>query len=539
LLGAGSAFALKRFIIEKAEGNPFFIEEIVQSLFEEGALARNGAVRAAKPLGALKMPPTVQGVLTSRIDRLPTAEKELLQTLAVIGREFPLSLVRAVSQMSSDNLDRAINNLQLAEFIYEQPAAGDLEYSFKHALTQQVAHESLLLERRKDLHEQVGTAIEKLYGDSIEQHLARLANHYRQSRNVNKAIEFLRCAAEQASERSAVAEAETLLRDAIGILLARPQSPQLNLQECELQIALGALLTSRGFSALEREQALRRAYELSQHIGDVGKSLSVLFHLGQSYIMAGRLPEARTLAEPAAKKLEGLADPILEACSLENLGECYWWSGDLHNGRPYFKRVLEICEITSASSLRRRAGLDLGILPAVFLAMTDLLLGWPDRALEFYGRAVKLAESSLHPYSRFLGLIMTGWIQQIRGDPSAVHEHLRVSQGFEEYGFYEMSGWASHFDGWCVFWSGDRTRGIAKMTEATEKLGAVNSLIMLPWRLILLGEMKAAVGETQAAGTCVEQALGTLNLSDERWFLPEVYRVAAKVALGESPGTPI
>jgi hypothetical protein len=156
------------------------------------------------------------------------------------------------------------------------------------------------------------------------------------------------------------------------------------------------------------------------------------------------------------------------------------------------------------------------MLPAVFLAMTDLLLGWPDRALEFYDRAVKLAESSLHPYSRFLGLIMTGWIQQIRRDPSAVHEHLRVSQGFEEYGFNEMSGWASHFDGWCAFWRGDRTRGIAKMTEATEKLGAVNSLIMLPWRLILLGEMKAEVGETQAAGTCVEQALERLNLSEER-----------------------
>jgi len=283
---------------------------------------------------------------------------------------------------------------------------------------------------------------------------------------------------------------------------------------------------------------LRRAYELSQHIGDVGKSLSVLFHLGQFYIMGGRLGEARILAEPAAKELEGLADPILEACSLENLGECYWWSGDLHKARPYFKRVLEIFEITSPSSLIRRVGLDLGMLPAVFLAMTDLLLGRSDRALEFYDRAVKLAESSPHPYSRFLGLIMTGWIQQTRGDPSAVYEHVRVSQGFEEYGFYEMSGWVSHFDGWCTFWRGDRTQGIAKMTEAIEKLGAVNSLNMLPWRLILLGEMKADVGETQAAGICVDQALERLNLSKEGWFLPEVYRVAAKVALDKSPGTP-
>src|SRR5262249_57172058 len=139
--------------------------------------------------------------------RLPTREKELLQTLAVIGREFPLSLVRAVVHTSSDYLDQALSNLQLAEFIYEQPAPSEVGYIFKHALTKQVAHDSLLMERRKDLHEQVGNDIEKLYSDRIEQHLARLADHYRQSRNVDKAIAFLQRAAQQATDRSGVAGA--------------------------------------------------------------------------------------------------------------------------------------------------------------------------------------------------------------------------------------------------------------------------------------------------------------------------------------------
>src|SRR5262249_44758464 len=108
LLDSGSEFGLKRFIMERSEGNPLFMEEIVQALFEEGALARNGALKVTKPLDTLKIPPTVQGVLASRIDRLPTPEKELLQTLAVIGREFPLSLVRAVVHKSSDDLDQAL-----------------------------------------------------------------------------------------------------------------------------------------------------------------------------------------------------------------------------------------------------------------------------------------------------------------------------------------------------------------------------------------------------------------------------------------------
>jgi class 3 adenylate cyclase/tetratricopeptide (TPR) repeat protein len=538
LLGAGAEFALKHFIIERAEGNPLFMEEIAQALFEEGALVRNGAVKATKPLAALKIPSTLQGVLASRIDRLPAVEKELLQTLAVIGREFPLSLIRAVSPMSSDYLDQAIANLQLVEFIYEQPAEGDVEYIFKHALTQQVAHESLLSERRKDLHEQVGNAIEKLYGDCIEQHLARLANHYRQSRNVGKAIEFLQRAAEQAAERSAVAEAESLLRDAIGMLLARPHARQRDLHEFELQSALVALLNTRSFGAPEKEQPLRRAYELSEQIGDGRKTLYVLFQLGQLYIQQARFSEAKKSAELAAEQIQHFRDPILEACTLENLGECYWWCGDLQKARAHFERTRAICETTLPSGLIRSVGFDLWIFPAIFLSITNVLMGRPDRAMEFYNALVTRPGSSAHPYSRLVGLVILNWMMhQLRGDLIDV-EYERVSKECEEHGLYEVAGWAAQFSGWFEFWRGKRKEGIAKMTEAIEKLNAVNSFNMLPWRLILLAEMKAEIGEIQAAETLVDQALKELTLSQEGWYLPEVYRVAAKVVLCNSPADP-
>ena len=126
LLGDGDELPpLKRLIIEKTEGKPFFMEEMVQVLFEEGALVRNGTVKLTRPLAELKIPPTVQAILAARIDRLPSDAKELLQTLAVIGREFPLALIRAVITKSDDELNRLLNDLQLAEFIYEQPAVGD------------------------------------------------------------------------------------------------------------------------------------------------------------------------------------------------------------------------------------------------------------------------------------------------------------------------------------------------------------------------------------------------------------------------------
>ena len=132
----------------------------------------------------LKIPATVQAMLASRIDRLPAEEKELLQTLAVIGREFPLGLVQRVTRKPDDELERMLSRLQAGEFIYEQPAAGDVEYIFKHALTQEVAYNSLLIERRKLLHERAGQALESMFAEQLDDHLDELAHHYSRSDNV-------------------------------------------------------------------------------------------------------------------------------------------------------------------------------------------------------------------------------------------------------------------------------------------------------------------------------------------------------------------
>ena len=155
---------LKRLVADKSGGNPFFIEELVQGFFDEGVLTRNGGVRMTRPLGQVRIPPTVQGILSSRIDRLPAEEKGVLQTLAVLGKDIPLNLVRHVTPLPEGELSRICSDLQAGEFIYERPSSEEAaSYTFKHALTQEVAYNSLLLERRRVLHERVGNAIETLY----------------------------------------------------------------------------------------------------------------------------------------------------------------------------------------------------------------------------------------------------------------------------------------------------------------------------------------------------------------------------------------
>ena len=216
--GDANLQSLKHLIIEKTEGNPFFMEEIVRALVEQGVLVRNGAIRLTKPLTEIHVPPTVHGILAARIDALPATQKDLLQTLAVIGKDFALNLVKHITASPDDRLEQMLKSLQAGEFIYEQPALGEAEYTFKHALTQEVAYNSVLMERRRLLHERTGQAIEALFKERIDDHLAEVARHYSRSANTRKAVEYLFRAGSQAAARFAHTEAVTLLSSTLEFL---------------------------------------------------------------------------------------------------------------------------------------------------------------------------------------------------------------------------------------------------------------------------------------------------------------------------------
>jgi tetratricopeptide (TPR) repeat protein len=290
------------------------MEEIVQVLLDEGALVREGArVRLTKPLDALKIPPTVQGILAARIDRLPADAKELLQTLAVIGREFPLSLIGAVVTKSDDELNRLLNDLQLGEFIYEQPASGSIEYIFKHALTQEVAYNSLLTERRKLLHERAAMAAEFLFATSLADRYDDLAYHYGRSGNALKAVNYLRLAAQQAMDRSAYVEAEGQLAAALASLRTLPSDPERARTELALLLSQARCRTYLGSSSAAVE-ILEQAREVSEKVGDDVSRFEIVRSLARAYQIRGDdRQKSRTLLE----ELKGMA---IRAADAELIG---------------------------------------------------------------------------------------------------------------------------------------------------------------------------------------------------------------------------
>ena len=193
---------LKQFIVERAGGNPFFLEEIVNALSEDGTLSREGTAKLTKPLAELQMPMTVRGLLAERIDQMAPRSKEMLQILSVIGHRLPMALILEVSPWPIAETKNILGNLQAADFIYAQAGiqgdASQLDYAFKHVLTQEVAYQSILGERRQSLHRRVGQAIESIYDANPNDHITSLAHHFSRADDHRKAIEYLGKAGQQA-----------------------------------------------------------------------------------------------------------------------------------------------------------------------------------------------------------------------------------------------------------------------------------------------------------------------------------------------------
>src|SRR5215216_5690765 len=248
LLGDDPSLApLTPLLIARTEGNPFFLEESVRTLVETGGLAGPpGAYRLVRPLPTIQVPATVQAVLAARIDRLPPEKKRLLQTAAVIGTEVPWPLLQAIAEVPEEALHRGLAHLQAAEFLYETRLFPAPEYTFKHALTHEVAYNSLLLERRRVLHRRLVEILEALASEWVAEQVERLAHHALQGEVWDKAVTYCQQAGARSSARAAFREAVAAFEQALQALAYLPGSGDTQALAIEIRLALGDVLTQLG-----------------------------------------------------------------------------------------------------------------------------------------------------------------------------------------------------------------------------------------------------------------------------------------------------
>jgi len=533
LMGDGTdLIPLKRLIIERTEGTPFFMEEMVQVLLDEGALVRNGTVKLTRSLADLKIPPTVQAILAARIDRLPQDAKELLQTLAVIGREFPRSLIQAVVTKSDDELNRLLNDLQLAEFIYEQPASGDIEYIFKHALTQQVAYNSLLIERRKLIHERSAKALESLLADHLEDHVDELARHYRHSANLEKALEYLHRAGHGAVKRSANAEAIAYFTAALELLPSMPHTRERAERELALQIALGVpLMNTKGFAAPEVGQVYTRARELCESTGATAQLPVVLYGLWEFHEVRAEYEIALELAGQLLRLAQSVNDPALLVVAHSALGDTLLWCGQFTASLDHCERAIALYDSLRHKSHAASHGYDLGVSSRCFGALALWYLGSANRALTTSREAIARARELADPFTLAAALMLADWLTLMRRDGQPIAIESEAIDLMTECGFAFFLAFQTVLHGARLVDAGQAEEGIGAIRGGIDASAATGAAQQFPLFLGLLANACAKTGRADEGLKLLEQALAQVRSSNEHFSDAELHRLKGELLL--------
>lgn len=532
-IGATYASSLRRFILEKTEGNPFFMEEIVQTLHEQGLLVLGKRARVPLPM-ELQLPPTIQGVLAARIDRLAPEEKALLQTLAVIGKEFSFNLLTAVADQPEDELHRLLARLRDAEFIYEHPAFPEPEYVFKHALTQEVAYNSLLVERRKTIHEKTARAIEALFHDRLEDRAEELAHHYSCGGNNRKTVEYLLAAGQHAVQRSAHTEAIKHFTAAVEALQNLPDTTERVQRELALQLTLAASLQAvKGPSTPEVEQAYTRARALCQQGGETRQHFSVLRGLWVLHHVRANLATARELGEQLVDIAERVQDSAFLLEAHRALGSTLLWQGEFVLAQTHLERAVTFYDPHQHSILKLLyGGADSGVSCRCEAARVLWFLGYPDQALQQTQAALTLAYTLSDPFSLGFALIFAAGLHQLRREgqttQSRAEEGIRLAS---EYGFAPLVSAGTIRRGWALAEQGQIEEGLRQMRQGLSARQMTGAGLAEPYFLALQAEVYGKAGQGETALALLAEALTIVQKGEERRLDAELQRLKGELTL--------
>jgi class 3 adenylate cyclase/tetratricopeptide (TPR) repeat protein len=472
LLGSDpSLTTLKSFLVERADGNPFFVEEIVRALVDttrvlEGA---RSSYRLARPFSSIEVPPTVQAVLAARIDALPAAEKRLLQEAAVIGHDVPFTLLHAICGLTDDQLRSLLDNLQAAEFLYTTQLFPDLQHTFKHALTHDVTYGGVLHERRRDIHARVVDAIEKLYADRLGEQIERLAHHAFRGELQEKAVHYLRQAGGKASARSALSNARANFEQALRVLKTLPESP--------------ATL----------EQAFEVHLELRPVLRQLGEGQRMLEHLGEAEALAEQMKDDRrrglvcafmTTAQSTLDDLDGalksgargleiarhLGDLKLRILTTSFLVQAYCYRGE-------YEHVVEFATDNIAALpadwIHEYFGMAVpaSVFDRAWLIMSLAELGRFAEAAKYEAEAIRIAEAMQHAFP-------IGWAHFAASMPHLLKGDWGLARSLVEHWIAMLRTgnvaihlpWALASSAWALAQMGEDSEALNRVRESEQLL---------------------------------------------------------------------
>jgi class 3 adenylate cyclase/predicted ATPase len=529
---------LHQLLIDRTEGNPFFLEESVRVLLETKVLTgERGNYRLARPIESTQVPATVQAVLAARIDRLPPEEKRLLQSAAIIGKDVPSPLLQAIADQPEEEIRVGLTRLQAAEFLYETSLFPDLEYTFKHALTHEVAYGSILQERRRAIHARVVEAIERIYPERLTDQVDLLAHHALRGELWEKTVAYLHQAGRKAAARSAYKEAVAYFEQALEILSHLPEHRQTLKQAMDIRVDLGpALSTIKGYGAPEVEETYIQARELCERLGDTSQLFPVLWGLSRMYNSRGELQVARDLGEELLTTAQRAQDPALLLEARHTLWAILFSLGELAAAQTHAEQGIASYNQQQHSHLTfLYGGHDPGVCSRTHAARQLWLLGYPDQALRRSWEGLVLARELSHPFSLALALYWVAWVHRQRGEGGAALERAEAVMAIgTEQGIPRWVVQGNFLQGRLLVEEGRVEEGIVQMRQAVDAHLSSLAGRERSYFVALLAEAFWRGGQVEEGLSTVTKELARTRKTGERFYEAELHRIRGELILLQS-----
>jgi class 3 adenylate cyclase/predicted ATPase len=507
--------SVRRDIVERADGVPLFVEELAKAVVE-----------AEMSLSLFSVPPTLHVSLMARLDRLGPTAKDIAQKGAAIGREFAYELLALIGERPEAELRNGLESLTRAGLLFASGSPPDATYTFKHALVQDVAYETLLRSRRQDLHARIVTEIETHSPEIGEQRPELLAHHATQAGLIERAVVQWGKAGRKSVSRSAMAEAVSQLRRGLELVPALPETPERQRLELELQSALGgALVASRGIAAPETGSAYTRARVLCEQLGDSVSLIPVLsgqitHHFGRAeYVLAQRT------AEDLLRLAQSRGDIASELVGSRSMGLNLHLLGEFTAAARSFERVLQLYNQSEHGALTAVAAFDMRALALLYLSFDLFILGRTDEALSRWEEAIAWSRQLNHPHTLAYVLSLGAMVHLLRRENEKAE--AMTDEVFALAAAQNLPVWlpsANVMRGYLRVARGD-TEALAFVRQGIAAKNAQGSALNQPFFLSLLAESCERAGKAEEALLLLAEAFAIVERTGERWFEAELYRL--------------
>lgn len=522
-------------LMVKSDGVPLFVEEMTRMVLESGLVKEtDGRYELTGPLPLLAIPSTLHDSLMARLDRLGVG-KQVAQLSATLGREFSYDLIHAVALMEESTLQWGLTRLVEAELLHQRGFPPQARYTFKHALIQDAAYQSLLRRTRQRYHREVAQVLEQRFPDIRDTQPELMAHHYTEAGLRARAVDYWQQAAQRDLERSAHLDAIAHARRGLAALSALTDLLERRRCELSLQTMLGVALTyTRGHGAPEVARAFARARELSELVGDVQQLFNVFRGMWLIYFMHSELSTASELGDQLLRLAQGHNDPALLVESYRAVSAGLFFLGEQTAVVPYLERGLTLHDTLPKRPLPIQYGQDTDIMLLLYTAMNQWLRGYPDQSQQTIQQMLRRSQSRAH-YNRCHAFVFSAFVHQWRGEIDVVHERVEASIALaHEYVLPMMLALGRIFRGWVLAQRGQYEDGIVAIRRGITDYRAMGAELALTCMLAMLIEVYLEMGDIEAALHTLADAFALVDKNGERWWEAELYRLQAELLLRQA-----